>query len=73
MILVTSHIVHAVRDGNHAKGMSHAVGGHVVPTVEGVYVTIVTETISLLGLSMLLNMSLRVGQVAHSSGVSTAN
>jgi sporulation-control protein spo0M len=61
MTLVTSYIVHAVSDGNYAKGMNHVVGGHVVQIIEVVYITLVTETTSLLSLSMLLNSSLGVG------------
>ena len=73
MVLVSGHVVHAVLDGNHAKGVDHVVALDVTKTVKMVQVTLVTETSSLLGLGILLNVSLRVGQVASSGGVSTTN
>lgn len=73
MALVTSHVIHAVRDGNHAKGMNHALSRHVVQAIEVVQVGLVAEANGLLSLSILFNVSLRVGQVASSCGVSTAN
>ena len=54
--------------------MDHAVGpGHVIESIEVVHVTLVGEASSLLGLSILLNVGLRMRQVAGSSGVATTN
>lgn len=73
MVLVSGHVVHAVLDGNHAEGVHHVVSWDVTKSVQVVQVTLVTEASSLLGLSILLNVSLGVGQVASSGGVSTAD
>jgi len=73
MVLVLGHVVHAVLDGNHAKGMDHVVTRKVAQTIEVVQVAVVGETSSLLSLSVLLDVSLRVGQVACSGGVSTTD
>ncbi|KAK4071552.1 hypothetical protein Purlil1_13393 [Purpureocillium lilacinum] len=70
LVVVTGHVVHAVLDGNHGKGVDHAVGpGHVVEAI----VALVGEAGSLLGLSILLNVGLRMRQVAGSGGVATTN
>lgn len=53
--------------------MNHAVRRHVTQTIEVVKVAVVTKTSSLLSLGVLLNVGLRVGQVASSGGVSTTN
>jgi len=73
MVLVTGHVVHAVLDRNHAKGVDHVVSLDVSKTVKVVQVTLVAEASGLLGLSILLDVGLRVGQVTSSGGVSTTD
>jgi len=73
LALVLSHVVHAVIDRDHAKGVDHVVSGQIAQAVEVVQVALVSETSSLLGLGVLLDVRLRVGQMASSGGVSTAD
>jgi hypothetical protein len=68
-----SHIIHAVRDWNHAKGVDHVVTGEVAQPIEVVKVTIVSKTGGLLCLLVLLDVSLRMRQVTSSRGVATAD
>ena len=72
-IPIFGHVVHAVLDGNHAEGVDHVVSRDVTKPVQVVQVTVVTKTSNLLGLGILLNTSLRVGQVAGSGGVPTTD
>jgi hypothetical protein len=53
--------------------VNHAVRGHVVQPIHVVHVILIAEACSLLSLSILFNVSLRVGQMARSGGVSTTD
>lgn len=72
MVLVAGQAVHAVLDGNHTKGMNHAIAGHAVHLV---HVALGAHAGRLLGLGLgiLLNVRMRVREMASSSGVTTAN
>lgn len=73
MLPVTNHVVYAVRDGTHSEGMNYAIGGHPSQTIEVAHITLVAEATSLLGLSMLLNVGLRAGELIHSGRTSTTS
>lgn len=73
LVLVAGHVAHAVVDGDNAKGVNHAISRHVVHAIEVLHVSLVAEASGLLGLGVLLNVSLRVGQVARSRGVPTTD
>ncbi|KAI6751599.1 hypothetical protein HG531_006295 [Fusarium graminearum] len=73
LALILGHVVHAVRDWNHAKGVDHVVTGKVAQTIEVVEITVMSKTSCLLCLLVLLNMGLRMRQVAGSGGVATAD
>lgn len=70
MVLVTRHAIHAILNGNHAERMDHAIAGHAVHLV---HVAAFRHTRSLLRLGVLLNVSVRVGEMAGSGGVATAD
>lgn len=69
LMLVAGHTIHAILNGNHAKGVNHAVAGHAAHLV---HVTI-GHTSSLLRLGVLFDVRLRVGKVGSSGGVATAD
>lgn len=73
LTLVTTHVVHAVLDGDNAKGVDNVLAAHVAQAVEVVQVAAVLHRGLLLGLLVLLDVSLGVGQVAGAGGVATAD
>ncbi|KAM5519034.1 hypothetical protein FOXYSP1_09819 [Fusarium oxysporum f. sp. phaseoli] len=74
LALILGHVVHAIRDWDHAKWVDHVVCGQVAQAIEVVEITLVGEAGGLLSLLLvLLNVSLRVRQVTSSSGVATAD
>lgn len=72
-ILVTSVVVHVVRDWRHAEGIARAIGGQVVQPSKIVVVLRIRKATGCLSLGVSLNASLRMGQVAQSGGVAAAN
>lgn len=69
---VAVRVVH-ILNGDHAEGVNHAVGGHVVHAVELVHLALASDSGLLGSLSVLLNVSLRVRQVASASRVTTTD
>ena len=73
LALILGHVVHAVVDWNHAKGVDHVVTREVAQAIEMVEITLVSKTGGLLSLLVLLDVSLRMRQVTRSGGVATAD
>lgn len=73
VVLIGAHVVHAILlNGNHAERVVHAIlRGEIVEPIKLVQITLLAHG-SLL-LLVLLDMRLRMRQVAHTSRVSTAN
>lgn len=71
LVLVVGHVSHIVRNLDHTEWMDNAVSGHVIhATIHVIHVAFIGLLRILL---LLLNVGLRVRQMAHSGRVSSAN
>lgn len=73
LVLVATHAIHAILNGNNTKGMNNVVPTHVTQSIQVVQISSILKSCLLLSLSILLDVSLRVGQVASTGGVATAD
>lgn len=73
LALVATHAIHAILNGNNTKGMNNVVSTHVTQSIQVVQISSILKSCLLLSLSILLDVGLRVGQVASTGGVATAN
>lgn len=72
VVLVVRHVRHAILSRDQAERVHHPIRTHVAHAVNGVELVLVTHSL-LLGSLVLLDVRMRVREMACSSGVATAD